>query len=757
MRLYGVESENGVFVRMIQRVRLDLEETERLLLVPSVKEKLISIPGKLPWIKGVVLSTKGALNEIGRWVERVRADKDGYGSVSFENKVRWVFNDQEKLVHRSMELRTSHQTLSTVLGYLTPLEQTTTPLPAGPPAYEDVTFFDDFLSPRQKRMKAQHTDTGRHTNEKREDEGTLSRESCCDLSHTNLRLPGVLNQSTPVPRSICPTPQPKERNEIQSGGDIKTSGEMSSFQISDPHPSSSWTAISEKASNISLAPSTTGTNLFPILTPTTSFSEPTVQEWSSSYCETVPSRRPSSGFGSIISGGSVSPNIPVPSVQLSMTQPFATTSPIPSLFAPTSLPAYSGQAGPLILPTSTHSWTHPPGDSSPMIQQVDTTILHRTPGVPGNSSHLEATSSTYLPPPLHPPIPPPAEFSDTASLCAPTAYSQTISFQQPSSSIMSPLPEKAPLQQASHTFSATNSPGPVDPYELWAELEPCPISNGNARLDSRLPSRPAAVELFSPIQRPKSTQNPPPCSATSYNSAVHDNIAELMSEMSVRHPKSYNSLAELSSNFPSTESQSNDSFKELSPNTPSWTFNSRSETPGNTTAGRAAWPNFATEVPAEPYYALERSQNPPPESVSSTVSLRYTEMPSINISQIPQSHYPSPSSPPPSSPPQPQAQSQPQLWHQNQYQYQPYRPALPTPCLLDPISTSTPSPLLLVQQQQQTTYTPVSPPTQPATPAQSVTSFGEQQNPLSRSATVVEARRRQQKALLALMDRGSYG
>lgn len=176
MRLYGVESENGVFVRMIQRVRLDLEETERLLLVPSVKEKLISIPGKLPWIKGVVLSTKGALNEIGRWVERVRADKDGYGSVSFENRVRWVFNDQEKLVHRSMELRTSHQTLSTVLGYLTPLEQTTTPLATGPPAYEDVTFFDDFLSPRQKRMKAQHTDTGRHMNEKREDEGTLSRE-----------------------------------------------------------------------------------------------------------------------------------------------------------------------------------------------------------------------------------------------------------------------------------------------------------------------------------------------------------------------------------------------------------------------------------------------------------------------------------------------------------------------------------------------------------------------------------------------------
>jgi hypothetical protein len=179
VKLYGVESENGVFVRMIQRVRLDLEETERLLSVPSVKTKLISIPGKLPWIKGVVVSTKSALNDIGRWVERVRAEKEGYGSVSFENRVRWVFSDQEKLLNRSVELRTSHQALSTVLAYLTPLEQTTPTLAAEPPAYDDVTFFDDFLSPRQKKRKAQSTDEGQ-MNEKRDDKGTI------DLNHAVL-------------------------------------------------------------------------------------------------------------------------------------------------------------------------------------------------------------------------------------------------------------------------------------------------------------------------------------------------------------------------------------------------------------------------------------------------------------------------------------------------------------------------------------------------------------------------------------------
>jgi hypothetical protein len=157
VQLYGVESENGVFVRLIQRVRLDLEETERLLCVPSVKKKLISTPGKLPWIKGAITSTKSALNEIGRWVERVRAEKEGYGSVSWENRVRWVFNDHDKLVNRRMELGTSHQALSTALTYLAPLEQTETPLDAAPPQYDDATYFDDFLSPRQKRRKAWDT------------------------------------------------------------------------------------------------------------------------------------------------------------------------------------------------------------------------------------------------------------------------------------------------------------------------------------------------------------------------------------------------------------------------------------------------------------------------------------------------------------------------------------------------------------------------------------------------------------------------
>lgn len=155
VKFYSVESENGVFVRMIQTVRQDLDETERLLCVPAVREQLISTPGKLPWIKSVIISTKSSINEIGRWVERVRGDKEGYGSVSWENRIRWVFSDNDKLVNRRMELGSCHQALSTVLIYLTPLERGAPAQTDPPPEYDDATFLDQYIiSPFQRRRNA---------------------------------------------------------------------------------------------------------------------------------------------------------------------------------------------------------------------------------------------------------------------------------------------------------------------------------------------------------------------------------------------------------------------------------------------------------------------------------------------------------------------------------------------------------------------------------------------------------------------------
>jgi hypothetical protein len=155
------DSENEAFIRMIESVRHDLVETERLLEVDSVKIRLISTPGKLPYIKGVVINTKTALNEIGKWVERAKANNEGNanGDSTFESRVRWVFNDSGKLVNQRLELSTCHQALSTVLAFLTPLEMVPPIEEAGPPGYNDATFFDsDFISPWQRKKVVQETE-----------------------------------------------------------------------------------------------------------------------------------------------------------------------------------------------------------------------------------------------------------------------------------------------------------------------------------------------------------------------------------------------------------------------------------------------------------------------------------------------------------------------------------------------------------------------------------------------------------------------
>ncbi|KAH7321604.1 hypothetical protein BKA65DRAFT_512576 [Rhexocercosporidium sp. MPI-PUGE-AT-0058] len=168
IELAEVGSENNVFVRTIQRVRLDLDETERLLRVPAIRISLANNPQKLFWIQHAINSTKCALNDIGLFVERVRSDQDRDDTVSFINRVRWVLNDHGKLENRRSELATCHQTLTTVLNTLHPLEMlasfsptVASPGTAPPPTYESVSQLSDFTSPynrKKRRMKVLETE-----------------------------------------------------------------------------------------------------------------------------------------------------------------------------------------------------------------------------------------------------------------------------------------------------------------------------------------------------------------------------------------------------------------------------------------------------------------------------------------------------------------------------------------------------------------------------------------------------------------------
>jgi hypothetical protein len=151
VRIAEVGTENEVFVRTIRVVRDDLNEVERLLKMEPVQRKLAHMPGKDAWVRGAIHNTGAALNDIGRWVERARAEQQSTGSIQFNTRMRWILNDHEKLLNRKTELMTCHQQLSNVLHYLIPLEDTS--VKTEPQTPESIEYFDDILS-RHKRKKS---------------------------------------------------------------------------------------------------------------------------------------------------------------------------------------------------------------------------------------------------------------------------------------------------------------------------------------------------------------------------------------------------------------------------------------------------------------------------------------------------------------------------------------------------------------------------------------------------------------------------
>ncbi|KAF1926302.1 uncharacterized protein M421DRAFT_7227 [Didymella exigua CBS 183.55] len=196
IRIAEVGSENAVFVRTICVVRSDLEEVERLLSEDTVQKKLTATPGKLPWIKTAIHNTRYALNEIGRWVERVRVEQESTGSIRFDTRVRWVFSDHEKLLSRKTELSTCHQQLSSILGYLVGLE--VAPGHPAPQEYEDTTQFEDVLARhrRTNRPKPPKADSGQKSIAVKK--GVLHDHAAANpVPNTYSRLPPVSGHRSP--------------------------------------------------------------------------------------------------------------------------------------------------------------------------------------------------------------------------------------------------------------------------------------------------------------------------------------------------------------------------------------------------------------------------------------------------------------------------------------------------------------------------------------------------------------------------------
>ncbi|KAF2733299.1 hypothetical protein EJ04DRAFT_513291 [Polyplosphaeria fusca] len=121
-RVRDVGPANAVYVRLIRRVRADLDEVKRLLTVPEVEDALRANPPKAKWVHGAMRDVRGALENITPLTERVAGDIDDGRRVGLRHRIRWLLSEKEKLENREKELLVAHTSLNEVIGFLTALE-----------------------------------------------------------------------------------------------------------------------------------------------------------------------------------------------------------------------------------------------------------------------------------------------------------------------------------------------------------------------------------------------------------------------------------------------------------------------------------------------------------------------------------------------------------------------------------------------------------------------------------------------------------
>jgi hypothetical protein len=151
--LSEVSEQSQVYWRLVNRVHEDLQETIRLLNLPTVQAGLDEDQDDKKYIEGTIQSAKTALSGIGRFIEDVRLDKDRNGTISLYHRANWVLTHQTKLTSRKDELAACHQSLLQAMSRMQVWKDKTA-LPSYDTAVNSEDYDGVLLSPRaRKRAK----------------------------------------------------------------------------------------------------------------------------------------------------------------------------------------------------------------------------------------------------------------------------------------------------------------------------------------------------------------------------------------------------------------------------------------------------------------------------------------------------------------------------------------------------------------------------------------------------------------------------
>jgi len=158
-RVRDVGPSNAVYVRIIGRVRSDLDEVRRLLSIREIHDILEANPEKSKWVYGCMRDVRGALENITPHTERVAGDVEDGRRIGMRHRVYWLLSEKEKLENREKELAIAHSSLSEVIGYLTALEPIEEPKKPKATTKETHIDIDIHQEPPQPQPQAQPTHT----------------------------------------------------------------------------------------------------------------------------------------------------------------------------------------------------------------------------------------------------------------------------------------------------------------------------------------------------------------------------------------------------------------------------------------------------------------------------------------------------------------------------------------------------------------------------------------------------------------------
>ena len=115
-------SESHTLAILIHRVRQDVTEASRLYLSAAVSNFLDAWPDRKSWIDAILIDIRGALNDIGRYMETFRVAGDDGGANGLKRRFEWISGHQKRLSTKQQLLSTCHQSLVTAINIMQTVE-----------------------------------------------------------------------------------------------------------------------------------------------------------------------------------------------------------------------------------------------------------------------------------------------------------------------------------------------------------------------------------------------------------------------------------------------------------------------------------------------------------------------------------------------------------------------------------------------------------------------------------------------------------